>query len=103
MASAEPSAQIWREAMECFDRLLALGAEDRERELAGLSSSRPDLHPHVVTLLRADASAEAHGFLSGPPGERVTANTGGLGDSLGVSLKAGARFGTYELVRELGC
>jgi serine/threonine-protein kinase len=103
MASAEPSAQIWREAMECFDRLLALTAEDRERELAGLSCSRPDLHPHVVTLLRADASAEAHGFLSGAHGESVTGKPGGAGDFLGVSLEAGARFGAYELVRELGC
>jgi len=99
MASAEPSAQIWREALEWFDRLLALGAEDRERELADLSASRPDLHPHVVTLLRADRSAEERGFLSGPPGESLVTDTG----SLGFSLKPGAGFGAYELVRELGC
>lgn len=99
MASAEPSAQIWREAMDWFDRLLALGAADRERELESLSRSRPDLHPHVVTLLRADRSADERGFLSGRAGESVTLGN----ENLGVSLEPGARFGAYELVRELGC
>lgn len=99
MASAEPSAQIWREALEWFDRLLPLDMEGRERELADLSLSRPDLHPHVVTLLRADRSAQECGFLSGPAGEHIAIDTGGLN----VSLEPGSRFGAYELVRELGC
>ena len=97
MATAEPSPQTWREALECFDRLLTLGSEDRARELADLSLSRPDLHPHVLTLLRADSAAEARGFLSGQLSENASI------DSIDAALEPGARFGAYELERQLGC
>jgi serine/threonine protein kinase/tetratricopeptide (TPR) repeat protein len=111
MPPAEPSAQVWREALEWFERLLVLGADDRQRELAGLSLSRPDLHLHVITLLRADRFAQERGFLAEPdagragyagrvgPGERAFDDD----DALGRALAPGARFGAYELVRELGC
>ncbi|MEJ1961643.1 MAG: protein kinase [Gammaproteobacteria bacterium] len=65
MAIAEPSPQVWREVLECFDRLLTLDAEERAQELVHLSLLRPDLHSHVLTLLQADRAAEERGFLSG--------------------------------------
>jgi serine/threonine protein kinase/tetratricopeptide (TPR) repeat protein len=100
MAVAEPSAQVWREALDWFDRLLPLSAEDRVRELASLSLSRPDLHPHVVTLLGADRAAEARGFLAGHAVANATIDSIGLDDD---TLAPGARFGAYELERQLGC
>lgn len=99
MAIAEPSPQVWREVLECFDRLLTLDAEERAQELAHLSLHRPDLHSHVLTLLRADLAAEARGFLSGDAAEML--NIDQL-DADGAP-ESGARFGSYELERQLGC
>jgi eukaryotic-like serine/threonine-protein kinase len=95
----ESSAQIWREALERFDRLLGLASPDRTRELAQLARSRPDLYPRVLTLLRADQSAEARGFLAGPAVEDMSIHS----ISAGAAVEAGARFGSYELERQLGC
>ena len=35
MESAQPSAEVWREALACFERLLALGPQYRERSSPG--------------------------------------------------------------------
>ena len=98
MAVAEPSAEVWREALEWFDRLFVLDAEQRGRQLADLSLSRPDLHPHVLTLLQAHRGAEARGFLTGDAVSNALFDP----DFLDAPLEPGARFGAYELERQLG-
>ena len=98
MAVAEPSAEVWREALEWFDRLFVLDAEHRDRQLADLSLSRPDLHPHVLTLLQAHRGAEARGFLTGDAVSNALFDP----DFLDAPLEPGARFGAYELERQLG-
>jgi len=95
---AQPSAEIWREALALFERLLALESQNRNQELAGLARSRPDLYPHVLTLLGADRSAEAYGFLAG---DAVT--DAGITPAVpATTLEAGTRFGAYQLERQLG-
>ena len=98
MDLAQPSAEIWREALACFERLLALGPQNRDQELAGLAASRPDLYPHVLTLLGADRAAEAGEFLAGGAAQDA-------GIAAGVpeaALEAGTRFGAYQLERQVG-
>jgi serine/threonine-protein kinase len=93
--AAQPSAELWREALAYFERLLALPTPNREQELKGLAAARPDLYPHVLTLLSADRAAQACEFLAGD-----AAKDAGL--SAAMPLEAGARFGAYQLERQLG-
>ena len=95
---AQPSAELWREALALFERLLTLASPVRDRELAELADSRPDLYPHVLTLLGADRSAGARDFLAGD-----AFRDAGIGaDAPTTSLEAGTRFGAYQLERQLG-
>jgi eukaryotic-like serine/threonine-protein kinase len=66
--------------------------------MAELAASRPDLYPHVLTLLGADRSAELRGFLAGDAG----VDAGVAPDLPATTLEAGARFGVYQLERRLG-
>ena len=98
MSAAQPSAEIWREALALFERLLALGAQNREQELAELAQARPDLYPHVLTLLGADRAAEAGDFLAG-----AAVLDAGIGSEVPeTALEAGTRFGAYQLERQVG-
>ena len=98
MHPAQPSAEIWREALALFERLLPLEAQSRDQEMAKLATSRPDLYPHVLTLFGADRSAELRGFLAGVAG----VDAGVDSDLPPTLLEAGARFGVYQLERQLG-
>lgn len=98
MDVAQPSAEIWREALALFERLLALGSPNRDQELAALATSRPDLYPHVLTLLAADRSAEARGFLAGD----AATDAGITPAAPETALEAGTHFGAYQLERQLG-
>jgi eukaryotic-like serine/threonine-protein kinase len=95
MQVARPSAELWREALAFFDRLLAVGSPEREQQLAALAEVRPDLYPHILTLLGADREAAAQDFLGGD----AVADAGVASVS---ALKAGARIGAYQLERPLG-
>ena len=98
MSVVQPSAEIWREALALFERLLPLASPGREQELAQLASSRPDLYPHVLTLLGADRSAGEREFLQGD----AVADAGIGTEVPGSALEAGTRFGAYQLERQLG-
>jgi serine/threonine-protein kinase len=94
----QPSAELWREALASFERLLSVPTRDREQELAQLASARPDLYPHVLTLLGADRSAVERHFLEGD----VVADAGVESATRTSALEAGTRFGAYQLERQLG-
>ena len=98
MDVAQPSAEVWREALAFFERLLALGPQNRDQELAGLAEARPDLYPHVLTLLGADRAAEAGEFLAGD----AAMDAGIKSDVSEAALEAGTRFGAYQLERQVG-
>ncbi len=98
MDLAQPSAEVWREALACFERLLALGPQNRDQELAGLAEARPDLYPHVLTLLGADRAAEANEFLAGDAAQDAGITSG----ASEAALEAGTRFGAYQLERQVG-
>jgi serine/threonine protein kinase/tetratricopeptide (TPR) repeat protein len=98
MHPAQPSAETWREALALFERLLGLAPQNRDQEMASLAASRPDLYPHVLTLFGADRSAELRGFLAGDAG----VDAGVAPDFPATVLEAGARFGAYQLERQLG-
>ncbi len=98
MDVAQPSAQLWREALACFERLLALGPQNRDRELAALAAARPDLYPHVLTLLGADRDAEANEFLAGDAAVGCRHHFG----APEAALEVGTRFGAYQLERQVG-
>ena len=97
MTPAQSSADVWRDALGCFERLLALDPQQRDEELTALASSRPELYSHVLTLLHADRAAEARGFLSGT----ASGNAKAVPDDE-MLLAAGHRFGAYQLERQLG-
>lgn len=97
MTVAQPSAETWREALALFERLLTLTSPSRDQELAELATSRPDLYPHVLTLLSADRSADSRDFLVGD-----AVADAGMDSGPSTTLEAGTRFGAYELERQLG-
>jgi eukaryotic-like serine/threonine-protein kinase len=98
MAIEQPPAEVWREALASFERLLGLTPEERERQLSGLAQARPDLYRHVVALLGADRAAQEGDFLSGD----AAADVGLKLQLTETALEAGTRFGAYQLERQLG-
>jgi serine/threonine protein kinase/tetratricopeptide (TPR) repeat protein len=98
MNPAQSSADVWRDALGCFERLIALDPQHRDEALAVLASSRPELYSHVLTLLHADRAAEARGFLSG----EALADAQVMPPNEEMLLAAGHRFGVYQLERQLG-
>lgn len=80
----------WREAFDAFERLLLLDQGERSRVLLDLHDSRPDLYPHVVTLIRASEQAESAEFLLE------------AGGAFPPALHAKDVFGPYRLERPLG-
>src|SRR5262245_46847282 len=98
MATEQPAAEVWREALASFERLIGLAPQDREQELTGLARDRPDLYPHVLTLLGADRAAEEGEFLA-----RGAAVDAGIGSEVPETvLEVGTRFGAYQLERQVG-
>lgn len=83
----------WREALGFIDTLLMADHPERERLLAKLAATRPELHTRVRALLEADAAATRTGFLA--------VNKSGGGEAV-ASLAAGTRLGPYRVIRELG-
>jgi len=81
----------WREALGFIDSLLMADHTERERLLADLAATRPELHTRVRALLDADAEATRTGFLAVNKGGKAAA-----------SLAVGTRLGPYRVVRELG-
>ncbi len=67
------------------------------RNSAELASSRPDLYPHVLTLLAADRAADSRDFLAGD-----AVADAGMDSGPSTALEAGTRFGAYGLDRQLG-
>jgi serine/threonine-protein kinase len=91
----ETATGPWREALGVIDTLLAQAAPDRERQLAELALTRPELHARVQALLEADLEATRVGFM------RVEPRTEDAADANGA-LRADTRVGPYRIVRELG-
>jgi serine/threonine-protein kinase len=98
MATEQPPAEVWREALASFERLIGLAPENREQELTGLARERPDLYPHVLTLLGADRAAEEGEFLGGG----AAADAGIASEIPETALEVGTRFGPYQLERQVG-
>jgi serine/threonine-protein kinase len=90
---SEAATGAWREALGLIDTLLSEPVDAREKLLANLAASRPDLHVRVRALLDADAQATRVGFMS----VRRDARTDGT-----AALQVGARLGPYRMVREIG-
>ena len=86
----------WREALGVIDTLLGSTQPDREKQLAELAKSRPDLHARVAALLEADLEASRVGFMQS--NERAQP---GHSDP-NAALRADSRLGPYRIVRELG-
>jgi eukaryotic-like serine/threonine-protein kinase len=86
----------WREALGVIDTLLGSTQPDRQKQLAELAISRPDLHARVAALLEADLEANRAGFM---PLERPSRPA--QSDANAV-LRADSRLGPYRIVRELG-
>jgi serine/threonine protein kinase len=93
----DAATTLWSEALALLGDLLQLDPGARETALARLADTRPELHPRVITLLRADQRAEAVGFL--PEHDPVTATGHARAD---LQLRAGVAIGPYELERTLG-
>jgi serine/threonine-protein kinase len=83
----------WREALGFIDTLLTANPSERERLLAELAATRPELHTRVRALLDADAEATRTGFMA--------VNKGREGAAV-ATLAAGTHLGPYRVVRELG-
>src|SRR5687767_6037853 len=90
---SDTATGAWREVLGLIDTLLSEPADAREKLLANLAASRPDLHVRVRALLDADAQATRVGFMS----VRRDARTDGT-----TALQVGARLGPYRIVREIG-
>ncbi len=89
----EGATGAWREVLGLIDTLLSEPMDAREKLLANLAASRPDLHVRVRALLDADAQATRVGFMS------VRRDTRGDGTA---ALQVGARLGCYRIVSEIG-
>jgi eukaryotic-like serine/threonine-protein kinase len=85
----------WREALGVIDTLLGSTQPDRDRQLAELAHTRPELHARVKALLEADLEASRVGFM------QVKSRAQG-GQDANATLRADSRLGPYRIVRELG-
>ena len=92
-ATKQGATGTWREVLGLVDTLLSEPEEAREKLLANLAASRPDLHLRVRALLDADAMATSVGFMS------VRRETRADGSA---ALQPGARLGPYRIVNEIG-
>ncbi|MEO8061910.1 MAG: serine/threonine-protein kinase [Pseudomonadota bacterium] len=94
--SRDTATGPWREALGVIDTLLGSTQPDREKQLAELAKTRPDLHARVAALLEADLEASRVGFMQfdAAPKPRAT--------DANAALRADSRLGPYRIVRELG-
>lgn len=88
--SERPATRLWREALAQLDELLQQSSDQRERSLAGIRQSHPQLHAMLLSLLQAEAQAEDAGFLEPPAFEARHA------------LQSGAQLGPYRILSPLG-
>lgn len=86
----------WREALGVIDTLLGSTQPDRERQLAELAKSRPELHARVAALLEADLEASRVGFMPLDTRARPAQS------EAHATLRADSRLGPYRIERELG-
>src|ERR1700741_4499868 len=77
-----------------FERLLGLDPAARDLALARLASERPELHPHVLSLLEADRAAQTREFLGNTSGAPFSPPLKGY--------QPGDLVGAYRLERPLG-
>ncbi len=94
MPPVQSSAETWRKAFALFEQITALEPADRNRELAELASSNPEVYAHVLTLLGTPRSADA---TAKPWGRRATD-----AQTTAEAPAADARFGPYRLEKQLG-
>lgn len=85
-----PATRLWREALARLDELLQQSPELRQRSLTLIEQSQPQLHSVLVSLLEAEAQADAEGFLEST----------GLRHNGGLS--AGAQLGPYRIQSRIG-
>ncbi|ALN58490.1 serine/threonine-protein kinase Pkn1 [Lysobacter enzymogenes] len=91
-------------ALQRFDEFVELPAEERERRLAELAATEPDLHAALCALLRADAEA---GVLDRSPVQilaehRDRAAVPASSPTPAPDLRVGARLGPWRIDREIG-
>jgi eukaryotic-like serine/threonine-protein kinase len=83
----------WEDVVALFERALDLSPEEREPFLAPLD---PALRERVAAMLRADSTD--HPLLDAPSGSVRSV----VGRTTSPGIAAGARIGSYAVVRELG-
>lgn len=89
MTEEVPPTELWRDAFAQVDDLLQRTETERNRALADLAQSHPQLHSIVAALLEADRDAEMGSFLEP---RRTTA----------LVAEPEALLGPYRLIRRLG-
>lgn len=105
--NTESDRELWRSALATFERLVAMDAVERNRELIHLAATRSDLHARVSALLLADEGAREGSFLSGDALADATTVRSELPRAADASasiwtLESGTRLGPYRLERPLG-
>jgi tetratricopeptide (TPR) repeat protein/tRNA A-37 threonylcarbamoyl transferase component Bud32 len=89
-AGAAPDTSLWRDALAQVDSLLQQPSDSRERTLAELATTRPQLHALVNALLASNDAAESGRFLD-------PSNASGA-----ATLQDGATLGPYRIVSRIG-
>src|SRR5882724_1627811 len=122
MIDPEHDPVPWTEVERHFDQVLELEPEARERWLAEMSATRPDIAKDVRALLSKLEALDAEGFLLGSPvaegthpelrdflEQRALRETGelipaahGVGPATASGFVAGTVVGPYRLIREVG-
>jgi serine/threonine-protein kinase len=102
-------ASVWERVSPYLDEALDLAPELRAAWLKRLLEAQPDIGRIVEQLLNELAVLDARGFLTNPPLPITRLDTfipvleGKLREGAATeSLSAGAVFGAYQLVREIG-
>ena len=102
-AGAEHTRELWREVFEAADRALEMESREREAFIQRCLHERPAVGAELKALIDAaatpsalEASASAFGaaFLAHAAGDELLDDT--------AASAAGAEFGPYRVVRELG-
>ncbi|HKY89671.1 MAG TPA: serine/threonine-protein kinase, partial [Nevskiaceae bacterium] len=95
---AGPQTKLWREAFDYFERIADLTQGSHEAELRKVEAERPDLYPHVVTLVRAHQEVKGGDFMT----KVRDASIDDLRRAASTDTMPGREIGPYRLERQLG-
>ena len=91
------TTQRWQRVKEIFDATVDLAPEEQEAALDRHCGTDAGLRQEIEALLRADAEADAGGFIDTAIGELPRE----LWDDSAEAV-VGRKFGVYEVIREIG-